>query len=106
MGAGRWARLVARDSSTIDGIGSSLLSQILIRRLDPDAIARLRERAHREGRSLEEECRRSLVEASQRGGLLEAVEAWRRVWPAPLDDEPDPFAEVRQRGPGRPVKLG
>lgn len=82
------------------------MSQILVRRLDPDAIARLRERAHREGRSLEEECRRSLVEASQRGGLLEAVAAWRQVWPAPLEGDAEPFADVRQRGPGRPVDLG
>ena len=81
------------------------MSQILIRRIDPDAIERLRERAKRDGHSLEEECRRSLVESSRRGGLLEAVEGWRALWPS-TQDEPDPFADVRQRGPGRTVDFG
>lgn len=80
------------------------MSQILVRRVDPNAIARLRERAQRQGHSLEEECRRSLVESAQRGGLLAAVEAWRAAWPAE-SDEGDLFADVRQRGPGRTVDL-
>lgn len=81
------------------------MSQILVRRIDPDIVARLRERAQREGCSLEEECRRSLIEASRRGGLLEAVEAWRASWPEAAAEGREPFADVRQRGPGRTVDL-
>ena len=80
------------------------MAQILVRRIDPDAVERLRERARREGHSLEEECRRSLVAAVRQGGLLEAVEAWRDTWPAE-GVEDDPFQDVRLRGPGRAVDL-
>jgi plasmid stability protein len=80
------------------------VAQILIRRLDDDALARLRARASREGRSLEEECRLSLVAAAHRPDLLRALEAWRAAWPTEADD-PDPFADVRQRGPGRAIDL-
>ncbi len=80
------------------------MAQILIRRLDDDALARLRGRALREGRSLEEECRLSLVAAAQRPDLLSAVDAWRAAWPGD-DEEPDPFAQVRLRGPGRAVGM-
>ena len=80
------------------------MAQILVRRIDPDAVERLRERARREGHSLEEECRRSLVAAARQGGLLEAVEAWRSAWPAE-GVEDDPFQDVRLRGPGRAVDL-
>lgn len=80
------------------------MSQILVRRIDPEAVERLRERARREGRSLEEECRLSLVAAAHRGGLLAAVEAWRAAWPEDPSEE-DPFQDVRQRGPGRAVEL-
>ncbi len=80
------------------------MAQILIRRLDDDALSRLRARARREGRSLEEECRLSLVAAARRADLLSAVDAWRLAWPADGDDE-DPFADVRIRGPGRAVDL-
>lgn len=81
------------------------MSQILVRRIDAEVVERLRERARREGRSLEEECRLSLVASARRGGLLEAVEAWRERWPGDEADD-DPFADVRQRGPGRSVDLG
>ena len=80
------------------------MAQILIRRLDDDALARLRGRALRRGRSLEEECRVALVAAAHRPDLLSAVEAWRAAWPGD-DEEPDPFEQVRLRGPGRPVDL-
>lgn len=81
------------------------MAQILIRRLDDEAVQRLRSRAARAGHSLEEECRLSLVAAATKPDLLRAVEAWRTAWPEG-DDGPDPFADVRQRGPGRPVDLG
>lgn len=81
------------------------MAQILVRRIDPAAVERLRERARREGRSLEEECRQSLLASARRGGLVEAVETWRALWPAQPDEE-DPFADLRQRGPGRTVELG
>lgn len=80
------------------------MAQILVRRIEDDAVERLRARARREGRSLEEECRLSLVAAARRGGILAAVEDWRRDWPAD-DDGEDPFAAVRQRGQGRGVDL-
>jgi hypothetical protein len=80
------------------------MAQILIRRLDDEALMRLRSRAAREGRSLEEECRLSLVAAANRPDLLGAVEAWRAAWPD-VDEEADPFGDLRQRGPGRPVDL-
>ncbi len=80
------------------------VAQILVRRLDDDAVVRLRIRARRGGRSLEEECRLSLVAAAQRGDLLSAVDAWRAAWPGDGDTD-DPFAGVRTRGPGRPVDL-
>lgn len=80
------------------------MAQILIRRLDDDALARLRGRARREGRSLEDVCRLSLVAAAQQPDLLRAVDAWRTAWPAEAED-PDPFADVRLRGSGRPVDL-
>lgn len=81
------------------------MAQILVRRLDEDALVRLRSRARRGGRSLEEECRLSLVAAAQRGDLLSAVDAWRAAWPGDDGDTDDPFAGVRPRGPGRPVDL-
>jgi hypothetical protein len=84
-------------------ISEVAVAQILIRRLDDDALARLRARALREGRSLEEECRMSLVAAAQQPDLLGAVEAWRAAWPGDEDD--DPFGDVRVRGPGRAVDL-
>lgn len=65
---------------------------------------RLRSRAAREGRSLEEECRLSLVAAASRPDLLGAVAAWRAAWPI-ADDESDPFGDLRERGPGRKVDL-
>ena len=80
------------------------MAQILIRRLDDGALARLRGRALREGRSLEEECRLSLVAAAQQPDLLRALEAWRAAWPGEADDV-DPFGDVRLRGPGRSVDL-
>ena len=80
------------------------MAQILIRRLDDDAVARLRRRAIREGRSLEEECRLSLVAAAQRPDLLASVAAWRSAWPGEAED-PDPFVNARLRGPGRPVDV-
>ena len=80
------------------------MAQILIRRLDDEAVARLRGRALREGRSLEEECRLSLVAAAQQPDLLRAVEAWRAAWPDGADDS-DAFGDVRARGPGRAVDL-
>ncbi len=80
------------------------MAQILIRRLDDDAIARLRSRAHRQGRSLEEECRLSLVAAAQQPDLLRVVDAWRAEWPGEAD-EPDAFGDVRLRGAGRAVDL-
>lgn len=80
------------------------MAQILIRRLDDDAVARLRRRAIREGRSLEEECRLSLVAAAHRPDLLGSVAAWRAAWPGAAQDL-DPFEDVRLRGPGRPVDL-
>ncbi|MBM4368397.1 MAG: plasmid stabilization protein [Deltaproteobacteria bacterium] len=80
------------------------MAQILIRRLDDEALGRLRSRAAREGRSLEEECRLSLVAAATRPDLLRAVEAWRAAWPA-IDDDSDPFGELRPRGSGREVDL-
>ncbi len=80
------------------------MAQILIRRLDDEAIARLRARAGRVGRSLEEECRLALVAAANRPDLLGAVAAWRADWPG-TDDESDPFGDPRDRGPGRPVDL-
>lgn len=61
-------------------------AQILIPRLDDDAVARLRGRALREGRSLEEECRRTLVAAAQRPDLLRCVEVWRASWPTADED--------------------
>ena len=81
------------------------MAQILIRRLDDDAMTRLRSRAAREGHSLEEECRLALVAAATRPELLRAVEAWRASWPE-TDDEVDPFGDLRQRGLGRSVDLG
>jgi len=80
------------------------MAQILIRRLDDEALMRLRSRAAREGRSLEEECRLSLVTAANRPDLLGAIEACRAGWPD-VDDESDPFGDLRQRGPGRKVDL-
>ena len=80
------------------------MAQILIRRLDDDALARLRARASREGRSLEEECRLSLVAAAQRPDLLRSVEAWRAAWPSAAEDL-DPFGDARLRGPGRGIDL-
>lgn len=80
------------------------MARILIRRLDEEALMRLRSRAAREGRSLEEECRLSLVAAANRPDLLGAVAAWRAAWPE-VDEESDPFGDLRQRGPGRPVDL-
>ncbi len=80
------------------------MAQILIRRLDDEALMRLRSRAAREGRSLVEECRLSLVAAASRPDLLGAVEAWRAAWPD-AGDEPDPFGDLRQRGAGRMVDL-
>ena len=81
------------------------MSQILVRRVESEVIERLRARAAREDRSLEEECRLALAAAADRGGLVEAAEVWRAAWPAG-DDEVDPFGDVRQRGPGRAVELG
>lgn len=80
------------------------MAQILVRRIDDAAVETLRARARREGRSLEEECRLSLVAAAQRGGLLAAVDAWRTSWPEDADDD-DAFHDVRQRGPGRAIDL-
>ncbi len=80
------------------------MAQILIRRLDDEAVARLRSRALREGRSLEEECRMSLVAAAQQPDLLRAVDAWRDAWPDGVEDS-DAFDDVRRRGPGRRVDL-
>ncbi len=80
------------------------MAQILIRRLDDEAVARLRGRALREGRSLEEECRLSLVAAAQRPDLLRAEEAWQTAWPDGAE-EPNAFADVRMRGAGRKVDL-
>ena len=51
----------------INDIKEPAMAQILVRRIDPDAVERLRERARREGHSLEEECRRSLVAAARQG---------------------------------------
>lgn len=81
------------------------MAQILIRRLDDDALARLRSRARRAGRSLEEECRLSLVAAAERADLLGAVEQWRAAWPSDDEQDVDPFGDLRLRGAGRPVDL-
>jgi plasmid stability protein len=78
------------------------MAQILIRRIDDEALTRLRSRAAREGHSLEEECRRSLLAAAHRPDLLRAVEEWRAAWP---DEDPDPFGELRLPGTGRTVDL-
>lgn len=78
------------------------MAQILVRRMDEAAIERLRARARRDGRSLEEECRLSLMRAANQGGIVEAVEEWRSRWPADDADE-DAFEGVRQRGPTRAV---
>lgn len=80
------------------------MAQILIRRLDDAALLRLRLRAAREGRSLEEECRLSLVAAANQPDLLGAVAAWRAAWPE-AEEEADPFGDLRERGPGRAVAL-
>ncbi len=79
-------------------------AQILIRQLDDDTLARLRRRALREGRSLEEECRLLLVAGAQRPDLRRALDTWRAAWPGD-DEELDPFEQVRLRGPGRAVDL-
>lgn len=82
------------------------MAQILIRRLDDAALLRLRLRTAREGRSLEEECRLSLVAAANQPDLLGAVAAWRAAWPeAEAEGEADPFGDLRERGPGRAVDL-
>lgn len=76
--------------------------QVLIRRLDDETVMRLKARAQRAGRSLEEECRQVLREAAQRGDVVDVL-ARLRVDTSP--SEADPFLGVRQRGPGRPVEL-
>jgi plasmid stability protein len=82
------------------------VGQILVRRLDDEVLARLKARALRAGRSLEEECRLSLAASARRGDLLAALEAWRAAEPQRSSDAPDDFADVRLRGPGRPSDLG
>jgi plasmid stability protein len=55
------------------------MAQVLIRNLDDDVVARLRERAAREGRSLEAELRTILTEASgQSASVLEEIDRFRR----------------------------
>ena len=81
------------------------MAQILIRRIDQEAIERLRQRAKRAGRSLEEECRISLVTSARSTGLVQAVEAWRAAWPGGSGDD-EPFTDVRQSGRCRDVDLG
>lgn len=81
------------------------MAQILVRRVEADVVERLRTRAKRDGRSLEEECRVSLVRAAQLGGLVEAIAEWRSRWPEDGVDDAA-FDDVRQRGPGRAIDFG
>jgi hypothetical protein len=80
------------------------MAQVLVRRMDDDAVERLRARARRGGRSLEEECRIALASASRRGGLIDAIDQWRALWPQDGEGD-DPFDDLRARGPGRNVDL-
>lgn len=82
------------------------MAQILIRRIEQEVIERLRQRAKRAGRSLEEECRISLVTSSRGTGLLQAVEAWRAAWPGGPGDDDESFTDVRQSAPCRDVDFG
>jgi plasmid stability protein len=66
------------------------MAQLLVRKLDPELVTLLKERARREGTTMEEAHRRILREV-----LMEPADAFQKallaIPPAPKDDEEDLF---------------
>lgn len=74
-------------------------SQVLVRNLDPDVVAALKQRATRNGHSLEHELRIVLTEAARpdRSELIAEADRIRAMTPGPLRDSVALIREERDR---------
>ena len=77
------------------------MAQVLVRNLDDDVVERLRQRARREGRSLEQKLREVLTEAARpnREEIRADMDRIRAMTPAvPQTDSADLIREDRDSG--------